>query len=81
VGGFPDLVKRDETGWVVRPRKPAELAEAILNVLRDPVKAREIALKGQVLARSMFDVRQTACQVAAIYHKIMTSHPGQRVYR
>ena len=74
VGGLPDLVKHDETGWLVPPRKPAQLAETILKVLRDPEKAREIALKGQVLAQSLFDVRQTACQVATIYHKIIASH-------
>lgn len=73
VGGLPDLVRHNETGWLVPPRKPAQLAETILKVLRDPAKAREIALKGQVLAQSLFDVRQTARQVATIYQTIIAS--------
>lgn len=74
VGGLPDLVKHNETGWLVPPREPNQLAETILMVLEGPAEAREIALKGQVLARSLLDVRQTACQVATIYQKIIASH-------
>ena len=74
VGGLPDLVKHNETGWLVPPHEPTQLAKTILKVLKDPVGASEIAMKGQALARSLFDVKQTARQVAMIYQKIVAGH-------
>jgi glycosyltransferase involved in cell wall biosynthesis len=71
VGGFPDLVKPGETGWLVPARDPARLAQTILEALRDPVHARAMALKGQSLTKRLFDVRATARQVFDIYHTVL----------
>jgi glycosyltransferase involved in cell wall biosynthesis len=70
VGGFPDLVKPGETGWLAPAGNPARLAECILAALRDPARARQMAAKGQALARNLFDVRKTARQVFEIYQSI-----------
>ncbi len=71
VGGFPDLVREGETGWLVPPRDPKRLAAAILDALRGPQRAAEMALRGRELARQMFDVRACARDVLAAYHKIV----------
>ncbi len=70
VGGFPDLIKPGKTGWLVPARNPARLAECILDALRDPARARQMATDGQVLAKELFDVRETARQVMGIYQSI-----------
>jgi glycosyltransferase involved in cell wall biosynthesis len=76
VGGLPDLVIQNETGWLVSPRDPRALAQSILEVLANPDEARRRALAGQKLARRLFDVGTTAREVAAIYKKIMSEHRG-----
>jgi glycosyltransferase involved in cell wall biosynthesis len=43
VGGVPELVKDDETGWLVPPRDPHALAQAILDALSNPEEARRRA--------------------------------------
>ena len=70
VGGFPDLICPGKTGWLVPPKNPETLAEAILEALFDPVKARSLAIQGQSLAKKLFDVRRTASEVADIYEEI-----------
>jgi glycosyltransferase involved in cell wall biosynthesis len=70
VGGFPDVILHADTGWLIPARHPSCLATAILDVLRDPVRSREVALKGQALVRKLFDVRRTARQVLEIYETI-----------
>lgn len=70
VGGFPDLIKHNETGWLADKRDPVQLAEAISEALLNPEHARDMALKGQDLAKRLFDVRETARQVLRIYHAI-----------
>jgi lipopolysaccharide/colanic/teichoic acid biosynthesis glycosyltransferase/glycosyltransferase involved in cell wall biosynthesis len=71
VGGFPDLVRPGETGWLVPPRDPAALAEAILDALDDPEKARRMAERGRERAREMLDVRETARGVLGIYRDVL----------
>jgi glycosyltransferase involved in cell wall biosynthesis len=72
VGGLPDIVIDGETGWLVPPRSPERLAEAILESLYNPGKSAEYAAKGRQLARQLFDVRITAQQVLDIYHAILS---------
>ena len=43
VGGVPELVKDGETGWLVPPRDPRALAQAILDALSNPEEARRRA--------------------------------------
>ncbi len=74
VGGLPDLVIPNETGWLVPPRSPAHLAAAILEALENPERARTMALKGQQLTRQLFDIKQTAKQILAIYRQIISTH-------
>ncbi len=71
IGGFPDLVQDGETGWLVPPGKPEELAAAIRSVLDNRDLARNIAMEGQRLARSLFNVRKTAEEIQSIYQKIL----------
>jgi len=71
VGGFPDLVIDGQTGWLVPPRDPSRLAQAIQEALNDPQEARQRAKTGQGRALSVLDVRQTARQVFDVYDEIL----------
>jgi glycosyltransferase involved in cell wall biosynthesis len=71
VGGLPDLIQENKTGWLVPPRNPKDLAHAILEALQNPAESRRRALEGQKLARTMFEVETTGREVAAVYEKIL----------
>jgi glycosyltransferase involved in cell wall biosynthesis len=81
VGGLPDVVKNGQTGWLVPPRNPCALAEAIIDVLRSEAKAKDLARNGAALVRELFDVRKTAAQVAAIYERIVDRRVGDATLR
>jgi glycosyltransferase involved in cell wall biosynthesis len=72
VGGFPDLIRDGSTGWLVPPKDPPALADAITAALADASEARRRAEAGQRLARELFDVRSTAAEVAKIYRAILS---------
>ena len=74
VGGFPDVVRPGETGWLVPAKQPDQLAPAILDALHDPARARAQAAQGQAHVRALFDVRETARQIHIIYETIMHGH-------
>jgi glycosyltransferase involved in cell wall biosynthesis len=76
VGGLPDLVQDGVTGWLVPPRRPDLLAEAMLDALAHPEEAHRRAHRGRELARVMFDVNRTGREIVAIYGKLMGSPQG-----
>jgi glycosyltransferase involved in cell wall biosynthesis len=71
VGGLPDVVIDGETGWLVPPRSPQELAYAIGEALADRAEARRRARSGQALVRRLFAIERTAAEVAGIYRTIL----------
>jgi glycosyltransferase involved in cell wall biosynthesis len=71
VGGLPEVVIDGLTGKTVPPRNSFELAEAILEVLGDLPKYKELAQAGCRLTRHMYDVRRTAGEVLQIYRSIL----------
>jgi glycosyltransferase involved in cell wall biosynthesis len=71
VGGLPDLVQEEKTGFVAPARDPEALAKVIVNALDHRDKARRFAAEGQKLARHLFDVERTGREVADIYRRIL----------
>ncbi len=71
VGGFPDIIIPGQTGWLVPPRSPRALADAIDEALDDRATAARMAAEGADRARAMFDVCETARQVAQFYSVLL----------
>lgn len=71
VGGFPDAVRNGETGWLVPPRSPDRLAQAIEAALADPGRAELMAREGQRQARERFDLRRNAEAVVCAYESVL----------
>jgi glycosyltransferase involved in cell wall biosynthesis len=71
VGGFPDLVKPGETGWLVPPHRPDQLACAIQSALSNREHALDMASRGQRHTRQVLDVHVTASQVFNAYQTVL----------
>jgi glycosyltransferase involved in cell wall biosynthesis len=71
VGGFPDVVIDGETGWLVPPRDPQRLADAIMRALADLAKCRSMAVKGQARARQLLDIKRNAREVLDAYTAVL----------
>jgi glycosyltransferase involved in cell wall biosynthesis len=54
VGGNRELVIPGENGLLVPPRDPEALAQAILSLLDDPERARQMGDKGRSIVLSQF---------------------------
>jgi glycosyltransferase involved in cell wall biosynthesis len=71
IGGLTEVVIDGVTGETVPIRKPRVLAEAILTSLDNLQACKRLALNGQKLVRTMFDIRRTSREVHAIYQHLL----------
>jgi len=54
--GIPDLIKHADTGLLVEPNNPAQLADAMARLMHDPALAARLSDSGQRLLKQTFDL-------------------------
>jgi glycosyltransferase involved in cell wall biosynthesis len=67
VGGLPDTVQHGVSGLLVPPRDPAALADAVAELVADPLRREEMGRRGRDHCLHRFDMTVTAAQVQALY--------------
>ena len=77
VGGLTDSVVDGETGVLVNPRDPPDLAAGILKLLRDKSTARELAAAGRSRMLARFTLRTTVENFHTLY-KLRATTRGYR---
>jgi glycosyltransferase involved in cell wall biosynthesis len=78
VGGNPELVVDDETGFLVEPADPRLLASAVIRILTDPAEARRLGDNGLSRVKSRFTIGAMVREYEAIYDAAPKGHvrPG-----
>ena len=66
-----ELVQPGETGLLVPPSDPHQLAEAIQFLLDHPAEARRMGETGYQLARERYDARMNAAATFAVYDEVL----------
>ena len=69
VGGMVDSVVDGETGILVEPENPRDLARGICELLRDPERAAALGRAGRARMLSGFTLTTTAPALAALYRE------------
>ncbi|MEW6742802.1 MAG: glycosyltransferase [Planctomycetota bacterium] len=70
VDGVPEIVLHDETGLLVPPRDPAALAAAVLDLLRDPDRARRLGEAGRRLVEERFTADKMVESYAGLFRRL-----------
>ena len=71
VGAFPEIVERAGGGLIVEPEDPEALAEALLQLKRDPALAASLGQSGADGVRRHYTVGRMADQVEAVYRELV----------
>jgi glycosyltransferase involved in cell wall biosynthesis len=69
--GIPELILDGETGLLVPPRNPEALAQAILRVIENPVRARAMARAGRKRVEALFSTRAKVERTEALYRRLL----------
>jgi len=73
VSGNRELAIPDHTGLLVPPGDPVALAEAILELLRDPVRRSKMGLEGRRFMEGEFSVRTMVDRTESLYLKLVAN--------
>jgi glycosyltransferase involved in cell wall biosynthesis len=70
VAGNRDTVEHGVSGLVVPVDDPEPLADAIVELIRDPARRAAFAQAGAERLRALFDVREMADQTTDVYERL-----------
>lgn len=73
VGGIPEFVRDGETGWLTEPADVDGIAEAMKSVLKDRVRAAEVARDGQAFVRANYDIGAAVQAYSRYYEDLLAS--------
>jgi glycosyltransferase involved in cell wall biosynthesis len=71
VGGIKDSVVHGETGLLVPPLQPRAIADALLELRRDPERRRRFGEAGRQRAERLFSAQRYARDVDAFYQELL----------
>ncbi len=71
VGGIPEMVKDKETGLVVPPKDPEALAHAILTLLQNGEKAKNMGIAGKKWVEEKFNITTMVRKTEDIYQDLI----------
>jgi glycosyltransferase involved in cell wall biosynthesis len=69
-GGIPEIVVDGETGVLVPPRDHAAMAGAIVTLLGDQSRRRDMGARGFERVRTRFTVERMVAETAAVYERV-----------
>jgi glycosyltransferase involved in cell wall biosynthesis len=71
VGGIPDQIRHDKEGLLVPPGDTGALGEALLDLLRDPSRARRLGEAGRRRATSEFGHPTMVKRIEDVYRSVL----------
>jgi glycosyltransferase involved in cell wall biosynthesis len=71
VGGNSEVTVHGETGLLVPPRSPEALAAAMLEMLSDPTRARQMGQAGRRRVEQHFDLRHSVARYEELYRSLL----------
>jgi glycosyltransferase involved in cell wall biosynthesis len=70
-GGVPEFMRDEKTGYLIPPREPAALAEALLKLLKDPLLAQSMGHEGRRCVEESHTAQVYAAHVAELLHAVI----------
>jgi glycosyltransferase involved in cell wall biosynthesis len=71
VGGFPELIEDGVSGILVPPESPAQLADAIVDLLKDPERRNQLGMNARRRVEEFFSTEQVIPAMLQVYQKVL----------
>jgi glycogen(starch) synthase len=71
IGGLTDIVEHEDTGLLISPGQPRELADAVCRMLDQPEAAREMAARGRRAVQARFSEEAVLPRYRDLYRQLV----------
>lgn len=78
VGAHPTLIADGVNGRLVPPRQPTALAQAVNDLLADPVRAAQLGRRGRLTVAETYDWAIVARSYVSLYEELVLRAPNRR---
>ncbi len=72
IGGIPEAVIQGKTGLLVPPGDSEEMAQAIIQILQDPEKAKSMGEKGRARVKERFTKTKMLSEIQNVYQSLIS---------
>jgi glycosyltransferase involved in cell wall biosynthesis len=73
IGGLPEIVVNGQTGLLVQPDNPQQLAEAILQLIQNSELSRTMGRAGRIRAQQLFSWSRVVANFERLYSRLCNS--------
>lgn len=73
-GGTPEIVLDKQTGYIVNPNEMQVMAEKIIDLLKNPQKAKEFGEAGYSRVKERFSLERQVSEILTWYNKLTYEH-------
>ncbi|HRQ40141.1 MAG TPA: glycosyltransferase family 4 protein [Chloroflexota bacterium] len=70
VGGAPDIITHQKSGWLVAPHQPGEWLEAILTLFALAERRHDLGWQGRQMVAAAYGLTATAVSLAGLYGRV-----------
>lgn len=70
-GGLPEVVEHEQTGLLVTPGDPNQLSAAVVSLLQDEPRRRQMGARGAALVRERFDLKAAVARMEQVYRVVL----------
>lgn len=71
IGGIPDLIEPQETGLLVEPKNPSQIAKAVMQLLQDPLRCKRLGMTLRAKVLNGFTADQMLDKIDSLYQKLL----------
>jgi glycosyltransferase involved in cell wall biosynthesis len=72
-GGIPEVVRHGETGWLVPPAAPTELAGPVISLLEDPRRRLQFGEAGRLRVETEFSIARLCNETLSAYREALVA--------
>ena len=67
IGGIPDMIEHEKNGLLIRPKDPENLADAILDLVKNKEKRQTLGIEARKISETNFKLRDMVDETIALY--------------
>ena len=69
-GGTPEIVEDGVTGYIIDPRNPEEIAQKIIELLKNPERAKQFGEAGYKRVKEKFNLEDKVEEYIVVYESL-----------